>query len=180
MNNVSTIAREAIRDVQRKPEARTASMLVQKLFVMLHGAYGNQFLSKFSTGEKDENGKDKGVRAAMLVWDSALRKFAPEVVETAASRLRSECPEFAPNLPQFERLCEACAPRKTYAQEQGLPALPAPKVESIKVDLEKRNDGKDWARSLVGRHEKGDKSIRPICLKFAREALGLEGRQAWQ
>lgn len=65
-------------------------------------------------------------------------------------------------------------PRHTYVDEQGHTSLVAFSVEPIRVDLARHNDGKDWARSLVGRVEQGDKSVRPICLKFAREALGMD------
>lgn len=180
MNDVSMLASEAIRSSQHQPEQRGESPLIRKLFLLLHGSYGNQFASKFSTGEKDSNGKDKGIRAAMMVWDNALRKYPAEVVETAAGRLQKEHPEFPPNLPQFEKLCDAAMPRKSYAEEQGLPALPAPVIEPVKVDLTKHNDGKDWARNLVERVQRGDKSVRPVTLKWARQALGMEGRQAWQ
>lgn len=181
MNDVATLAHEAVREAASQPrQRREASPTVRKLFVLLHGAYGSVFLSKYSTGEKNDEGSDKGVVAAMLVWDAALRKFAPDVVEAAAKRLMSEDPKFPPNLPQMEKVCEAVTPRKTYAEEAGLPRLPAPApAEPIKVDFGKKNDGKDWARSIMARDAAGDK-IRPYTLKSARQALGMEGRMSWQ
>ena len=68
MNNVATLAHEAVREAAAQPRAkREASVTVRKLFVLLHGAYGSLFLSKYATGEKSETGGDKGVAAAMLV-----------------------------------------------------------------------------------------------------------------
>ena len=80
----------------------------------------------------------------------------------------------------MEKVCEAITPRKTYAEEAGLPRLPAPApAATIKVDFSKQNDGKDWARSILARAEAGD-TIRPSTLLSARQALGMEGRMSWQ
>lgn len=180
MTQVATLAHEAIRDAAAQPrQKREASTTVRKLFVLLHGAYGSLFLSKYATGEKSESGGDKGVAAAMLVWDAALSKFSADVIEAGAKRLMHEHPDFAPNLPQMEKVCEAITPRKTYAQEAGLPRLPAPAPAApVKVDFSRQNDGKDWARSILARSEAGE-SIRSYTLLSARQALGLEGRMAW-
>ena len=181
MNDVATLAQEAIHETVNQPrQKREASTTVRKLFVLLHGSYGNLFLSKYATGEKSESGGDKGVAAAMLVWDAALSKFAPEVIEAAAKRLMGENPEFAPNLPQLEKVCAAITPRKTYAEEAGLPRLPAPEPAApMKVSFEMRGDGKDWARRIMARQEAGDR-IRPYSLQCARQALGMEGKMSWQ
>lgn len=181
MNDVATLAHEAVREAASQPrQKRETSPTVRKLFVLLHGAYGSTFLSKYATGEKNADGNDKGVLAAMLVWDAGLSKFAPDVIESAAKRLMAEDPKFPPNLPQMEKVCEAITPRKTYAEEAGLPRLPAPApVAPIKVDFSKQNDGKDWARAILARAEAGEK-IRPYTLKSARQALGMEGKMSWQ
>ena len=181
MNDVATLAHEAVREAASQPRAkREASPTMRKLFVLLHGSYGSLFLSKYATGEKSEAGGDKGVAAAMLVWDAALSKFAPDVIETAARRLMAESPEFPPNMPQLEKVCDAITPRKTYAEEAGLPRLPAPApAEPTKVSFEMRGDGKDWARRIMARQEAGDR-IRPYTLTCARQALGMEGKQPWQ
>ena len=180
MNHIATLAHEAVREAAAQPrQKREASVTVRKLFVLLHGAYGSLFLSKYATGEKSESGGDKGVAAAMLVWDAALAKFAPDVIEAAAKRLMGENPEFAPNLPQLEKVCAAIEPRKTYAEEAGLPRLPAPvPAAPIKVDFSQQHDGKDWARAIMARDAAGDK-IRPYTLQSARQALGMEGRMSW-
>lgn len=181
MNHIATLAHDAMRDAASQPrQKREASTTVRKLFVLLHGAYGNLFLSKYATGEKSEAGGDKGVAAAMLVWDATLSKFTPDVIEAAAKRLMTEHPDFAPNLPQLEKVCEAMTPRKTYAEEAGLPMLPAPAPAApISVSFEMRGDHKDWARRLLARSQAGD-TIRPYTLLSARQALGMEGRMEWQ
>lgn len=180
MTDVATLADNAVREAAQSPQpTEQTSTVIRKLFILMHGAYGNLFLSKFSTGEKDAQGKDKGVRAAMKIWDAALRKFPDDVLETAAGRLSQAHPQFPPNLPEFERLCDAAAPRKTYAQENNLPRLEAPAVEPVKVSFVAQNDGKDWARRILARAEAGD-SIRTYTMESAQMALGMKGKQSWQ
>lgn len=171
LNNVATLAGNVLDGAQAAPaNPLQVSAVVRKLFMVLHGSYGNLFLSKFSTGEKDAEGRDKGIRAAMKVWDSKLANFAPDVVEAAAGRMTSKHPEFPPNLPQFEALCEAIQPRKTYAQEVGLPMLPEPKADPERVAAELAKLGhiktaektsphgmKDWAYRLKERDARGEK-----------------------
>jgi hypothetical protein len=182
LHNVATLVDAAIGQsaAATPPDAEKLQVcpVVRKLFMLLHGSYGNLFLSKFSTGEKDAQGRDKGIRAAMKVWESKLSRFPAEVIETAAGRLTAEHDEFPPNLPQFEKLCEAAVPRKTYAEEAGLPRLPAPvPAPAAAVSFDLRNDGKDWARRLLARHDAGE-VLRPIQLRFACEALGMTGAAA--
>jgi len=183
LHDVATLAESAMNrpapSAESSADPLQVSAVVRKLFMLLHGSYGTLFLSKFATGEKDAAGRDKGIRAAMKVWDAKLSRFGDSVVEAAADRLSTQHPEFPPNLPQFESLCVALMPRKTYAEEAGLPRLPAPAPAApMKVSFDMRGDGKDWARRILARSEAGDK-IRPYTLLSARQALGMEGRMAW-
>ena len=180
MNDIATLADNAVRAAAQSPQpTEQTSTVIRKLFIMMHGSYGSLFLSKFSTGEKDAQGKDKGVRAAMKIWDAALRKFPESVIETATGRLSQAHPEFPPNLPQFERLCDAAAPRQTYAEEHNIPRLEAPVVAPVAVSFAMQNDGKDWARRILARAEAGD-SIRTYTMESAQLALGMKGKQSWQ
>lgn len=177
MTDIAQLAQEGVNQA-RQP--REESPTIRKLFVLMHGAYGNQWASKFTTGKLDHEGGDKGIRAAMLVWDAKLTKYPPDVIEIAAGRAQAEHPDFPPNLPQFEKLCDAAMPRKTYAEEAGLPALPAPAPAApMKVDYSQKHDGKDWARAIMARSEAGDK-IRPYALLSAKQALGMMGKMSWQ
>ena len=178
MSDLATLARQAIHHAQQAPQVEQplqVNPVVRKLFVLLHGAYGHLFVAKFSTGEKDGQGRDKGIRAAMKVWESALAKYPADVIETAAGRLTAEHPEFPPNLPQFEKLCEAAMPRKTHAELQGWTALPPPALpKPIVVDFERVGDGKDNYRSIWARHQAGDKTISNFALRTAMQVLGIK------
>lgn len=173
-DTIANLAVKAINDNAAHQQSKGESHVIRKLFLLLHGSYGNLFTSKFATGERDANGKDKGIRATMMVWEAALSKYPPDVIEAAAARLTTECPEFPPNLPQFEAICKAVMPRKSYAEEQGYARLPPPPApQSVgPVLYEAKNDGKDWARKILARQQAGE-NVRPISLRFAREALRL-------
>ena len=183
MHNAATLVDPSSFQVTDTPaqsaEPLQVKPVIRKLFMLFHGSYGSLFLSKFSTGEKDAQGRDKGIRAAMKVWESKLAHYPQEVIETAAGRAVDLHAEYPPNLPQFETLCVAAMPRKTYAEEAGWPRLAAPSpAPPMEVSFEMRGDGKDWARRILARDEAGEK-IRPYTLTSARQALGLEGRMPW-
>jgi hypothetical protein len=173
MNDIATLANKAIQQAGQQPAPRGDSPTIRKLFLVLHGSYGSLFTTKFSTGERDANGKDKGIRAAMLVWEAALAKYSPDTIETAAKRLSEECPEYPPNLPQFEAICRAVMPRKTFSDD-GARRLPPPEVKPIgPVEFEVKHDGRDWARKLLARQAAGDR-ISAGSLDMAKKALRMQ------
>lgn len=182
-HEISSLASRAVRSAGQqqgqlapRPEA---SQRIRKLFVVLQGAYGTAFLAKFSSGELNERREDKGVRAAQLVWDADLAKFEDDVIEAAFKSIKRECPEFPPSLPQFEKVCEALTPRKTYFEESGLLALPAPKVERLlDVPVELKGDDKDWARKIIARIAYGDQTVTRHTRLAAMETLGMNQRGA--
>lgn len=101
------------------PKAEPRAMpegAVNNVFKVMHGFYGNLFLSKFATGDVDDAGQDRGIVSARQIWGHGLRGFGPNTVKSALARCMTHHPEFPPSLPQFVALCEACTPRKTYAQ----------------------------------------------------------------
>lgn len=94
------------------------------VFRVMHGFYGNLFLSKFATGEVKADGSDGGVASARAIWAHGLRDFDLSTVKTALARVMDAHPEFPPTLPQFVALCKACAPRPVYRE-----ALPPAKQD---------------------------------------------------
>ena len=169
MQNISALAPAALHGGGQEPPGNPA---VKNLFLVMQGCYGALFLSKFATGVVDDQGRDLGVRAAMRVWRTTLGKYAPDVIEAAVARLTAEHPDYPPHLPQFEAMCKAATPRLTHAEELGLLALPAPTVQRIAVSIERRNDGKDWARLILARFEAGDRTITHQVLRDAMVGLG--------
>lgn len=142
MTDVATLAAQAIQHAQTAPESLQVAPVIRKLFILLHGSYGNLFISKFSTGEKDAQGRDKGIRAAMKVWEAKLSQYPADVVETAAGRMTAAHAEYPPNLPQFEVLCMAAMPREAYR----------PPVTALPMSGKLRSEYAARARAINEKH----------------------------
>lgn len=96
---------------------------VNNVFKVMHGFYGNLFLSKFASGEQTESKEDSGVVSARQVWAHGLREFDGATVKTALARCMERHAEFPPSLPQFVALCTAAKPRDVYRPPAYAPAL---------------------------------------------------------
>lgn len=137
--------------------------VVNNIFKVFHGFYGNLFLSKFSTGEVDAQGGDAGIVSARQIWGHGLRHFDAGTVKAALARCMERHPEFPPSLPQFVALCDACRPRETYK-----PAQPALEMgQALKSAYSAR------AREINGRHAQKavDKQTGYIALPQSLEGL---------
>ncbi len=106
---VSTDSIERLR-AQATP-ATTSDPVVGDVFRAMHGFYGVLFVSKFSTGEVNANGKDKGILSARVVWGSELAEFDRETVGLAIQDCKRQHLKFPPSLPEFLALCAANKPR---------------------------------------------------------------------
>lgn len=104
----------------KRPQAPMPVDVVNNIFKVFHGFYGNLFLSKFSTGEVDPQGGDAGIVSARQIWGHGLRDFDAGTVKAALAQCMDRHPEFPPSLPQFVALCAANKPRDVYR-----PAVPA-------------------------------------------------------
>ena len=105
----------------KRPQAPMPADVVNNIFKVFHGFYGNLFLSKFATGEVDPQGGDAGIVSARQIWGHGLRDFDAGTVKAALAQCMDRHPEFPPSLPQFVALCAANKPREVYRPAQ--PAL---------------------------------------------------------
>lgn len=149
------------------------SAWTDKIFAKLSLAYGRDFIGRWE-------GIDLG--DVKTDWSHELSGFDahPEAIAYALANL----PQKPPTVIEFRAIARR-------APQPDAPRLEAPKADPAKVAAEiakqidlksafaPKEDGKEWARRIIARSEAGDR-IRPITLRFAREALGLEGVQAWQ
>ena len=140
------------------------------VFRVMHGFYGNLFLSKFATGEVLANGGDGGVASARGIWAHGLRSFDVETVKTALGRTMDAHAEFPPTLPQFVALCKACRPREAYQHQT--PAISM----SAALRAEKSKAARDMALKHSQAAEKKDPPVGLQVLKLLiAEAVGLAG-----
>jgi hypothetical protein len=107
---------EQFRAAQPKPD----ESIVNNVFKVMHGCYGNLFLSKFASGVLDERNRDKGVASARTVWAFSLRRFDEGTVVKALENCQDRHPEFPPSLPQFLALCAAAMPREVYRTDNAI------------------------------------------------------------
>lgn len=109
------------------------------------------------------------------IWGNHLAGFTVADIRYALDHLSAKCP----NVFDFRDLCRA-APRKEALRIEVAKADPAVVAEELERQLGVKkaiasevSDPKAWARNFVRRAAAGER-IRPITLKFARQALGLE------
>lgn len=129
---------ETVAQVAASAEAKRAQ--AGSVFKVMHGFYGNLFLSKFASGQMNDQGDDVGVINARSIWGHGLCTFDEQTIKTALANCMDRHPEFPPSLPQFVILCRAAAPRKTYQpavpeieMSQGLRSQYARKAREINV-----------------------------------------------
>lgn len=139
---------------------------VEALFTKLTLAYGREFLGRWEGIDLSDVKTD---------WGHELSGFErhPEAIAYALANL----PIKPPTVLEFRALC-----RRAPAPDA--PRLESPRAnpERVKAELDKLApmraravdvDRKDWARVIRARHAAGEK-LRPIQVRFAREALGPE------
>ena len=126
--------------------------VVNNVFKVFHGFYGNLFLMKFATGQlagegevdafgQSIEGQDKGVLSARQIWAHGLRAFDAQTVKTALSQCMDRNPEFPPSLPQLVAICAANKPRAVYK----------PEVSAIGMGQELRSQYAAKAREINAR-----------------------------
>ena len=142
-----------------------------KIFAKLTLAYGRDFLGRWEGVDLCDVKTD---------WSHELSGFEdhPEAIAYALANL----PQKPLTVIEFRAIA-----RRAPVPEA--PRLEAPKADPVKVAAEiakqtglksafaPKHNPKEWAESIVERAAAGEK-IKPITLRFAREALGMEGQAA--
>ena len=115
------------------------------------------------------------------MWAHELAGYASrlDAIAWALEHLPPRCP----NILEFKALCREAPrheplplpeppadPERVKAELAKLGHVPAPKRASSHVTV----DHKAWAKRIIARAEAGEK-VRPVSLRFAREALGISG-----
>ena len=142
--------------------------LVDMIFTKMTLVYGRDFLGRW-----------EGLNLADVKtdWAHELGGFEP-YPEAIAYAMKNLTPGKPPTVLEF-RAIALKAPLPQW-QELPAPTLSGEKltVEIARiVELKKRAKdvpgAKDWAHRIIGRFNAGD-NVRPVSLRFAREALGIK------
>jgi hypothetical protein len=159
------------------------STWIEKIFLVLHGRFGNSFIDKFKNGQTNQNGQDCGVENAKIVWASQLSGMQPEALKIGLNATYT----YPPSCDDFKT---ACLTKKQSLHPSHLPMLPSPTVpvdeealnrfnQVIKKSSEEftRREFKDgryhWAKILKKR-DLGERFL-PITIKYAEEAMANMG-----
>lgn len=143
---------------------------IDRIFMRLHGRFGNNFIDKYKTGQKDSYGNDLGILNAKQVWSEELAGISAERIKAALLHNY----EYAPSCDQFKAQC------KTVTQAHSdYKALPKPKLSDEKINelhdkltefVSGKRDMKAWAHKIIANPER----YPDISYRYAKEALCAE------
>jgi hypothetical protein len=144
---------------------------INKIFMRLHGRFGNTFFDKYRIGQLNQQGQDIGVENAKIVWSEELAGTTPERIKAA---LESNY-EYPPSCDDFKANCYI---RK---QVEDYKALSAPvDIEANRKNAEKvhnfvaenfksRTDFRAWIKPILA----NPKAYPDISLKLAKEVEAM-------
>lgn len=152
---------------------------IERIFMRLHGRFGNTFFNKYKIGTLNADGEDAGIVNAKATWAHDLAGISPDRIKAALETNYDRVPD-------CDLFKANCYIRK---QVEDYKALPAPAdMEASKRNAEKlqslvaekfkaKTDYKAWAKVIVGgaRHP----STYPnydISLRLAKEALAANSQ----
>lgn len=141
---------------------------IDRLFERLGATYGKQWTSMWDGTPLSD---------VKSLWAHELSAYGSNL-EAIAFALEN-LPPRAPNCIEFKQLCRM-APRKDNAPAiefvQADPARVQAEMAKLREVLKSKQatsyDPKAWARIILDRHAAGD-PLRPLNVRFAREALGV-------
>jgi len=140
---------------------------VDKIFTKLTVVYGRDFLSRWEGINIEEVKAD---------WAKELAGFInhPDSISYALKNMPDSGKP--PTVLEFRAICRK-APSVEPLRIEHEPAQPskvALELERLKMSINSgKSDPKDWARRHIARHQAGE-PVKPLTLRFAREALGIK------
>jgi hypothetical protein len=76
---------------------------IERIFLRLHGRFGNNFTDKFKMGKVDNAGNDLGLINAKQVWAEELSGISGDRIKIALNAHY----DFAPSCDQFKSQCKS-------------------------------------------------------------------------
>jgi hypothetical protein len=142
---------------------------VTKIFMQLHGRFGNTFFDKYRIGTLNESGQDMGIENAKQVWAQELAGTSPERISMALMASY----DYPPSCDDFKMNCAIKAQQPIYT------ALPAPNnketnkafadnvVKFISEHTAPKADYKAWAKRILANPQ----NFPDSSLTAAKEAM---------
>lgn len=129
---------------------------VERIFMLLHGRFGNTFFNKYKIGKLNLDGDDAGLANAKMVWASELSGITPERIKSALEASY----EHAPSCDDFKAKCVLKHSVADYKAIESKIDYEAGKVYAdnvVKFVAERKVDKTDyhaWAKNMVANPEK--------------------------
>lgn len=146
---------------------------IERIFMRMHGRFGNAFLDKYRIGELNSARKDVGVENAKVTWSEELAGISAERIKAGIDAKYY----YPPSSDEFIAKCVI------KAEVQDFRRLPAPldheanraqadKVVELSRWMSKpRTNYRAWAEKIIQRQKNGERDLPDIALRFAKEAL---------
>ncbi|WP_186216043.1 hypothetical protein [Burkholderia gladioli] len=148
---------------------------IRRLFMLLHGMYGNSVLDKYRVGQAGENGEDVGMVAARSVWLNGLREFTPDILMRALVKCSDKHKTFPPTLPEYRDLCKSLAPRQWKAPDAAPRLEMSDALRSEQVERSRRAIAETRLQREGGiRTDEGIRGLHVLIAKAVGHAGGDE------
>jgi hypothetical protein len=142
---------------------------IDRIFMRLHGRFGNNFTDKFKLGQKNEKGLDAGIENAKQVWAEELAGITPDRIKNALLHNY----DYAPSCDQFKAQCKTSAPVVTDYKALPKPTVSDEKINELHDKLSAFTSGKremkNWAHKIIA----NPSAYPDISYRYAKEALGV-------
>lgn len=143
---------------------------IDRIFMRLHGRFGNSFIDKFKSGKLDADGNDTGLMNAKIVWAEELAGISAERIKNALLHNY----DYAPSCDQFKAQCKTSTQSYTDYKVLPKPTMSEEKVNEIHDKLAQfmspKRDMKAWAKKIIA----NPNAYPEISYRYAKEALGEE------
>ena len=149
---------------------------VERIFMRLHGRFGNQFFDKYKIGKLNNDGEDAGIANAKATWADELSGVSVDMLKAALAANYA----FPPSCDDFKSKCVVkheiefftaiAAPMNNIDNKRNSNEV----LEYIAANIAPKRDPKAWARLIIA----NPSNYLDISLKYAKEALNVEtGKQ---
>lgn len=142
---------------------------IDRIFLRLHGRFGNNFFEKYKFNTVDANGNDLGIINAKQVWAEELAGISADRIKNALLHKY----EYAPSCDQFKAQCKTTPAVAPDYKALPKPAMSDEKITEIKDNLSaftsNKRDYRAWAHKIIA----NPAAYPDISLRYAKEALGV-------
>ncbi len=149
---------------------------VDRIFMRLHGRFGNTFFNKFKLGAMNANGEDAGIANAKATWAYELAGISPERIKAA---LESQY-EHAPSCDDFKANCYVRKQIEDYKALQAPLDVEANRKNAEKVhnfvvkNFKEKTDYRAWIKPIL----ENPNRYPDISFKYAKDVEALQGGAA--